>query len=759
MIELRKSLITAEDLSIGVGIDTQNRNGSELQLNKINASTILGVLVVASKSTLESLNVNNLVTKVALTQDTSDIYVYNVESMKWEVKTKNVYVIDTYSNIDKVPDGQDIVYSKTDNTIYYRGEDGWSANGTNLYVVNTKTELTSVPKGVNMCITKDEGTLWSYSDNGWKQVTMRLTEELVLYVEELEDLPEDSLIEVAVVKNPKTGGVFVFDKYSTEKSDGAIIIGKWRRQRTGSGVSVLWFGAAGDGITDDTNAFINAFKHGHVVIPEKTYKITSQVICNNDIIIDGNNATIKFENDGCFKFNGKIGNPIDISTDFNGGTNEVNVFSGTFEKDTIVRLKSNTANSFSNYGISYSQLNRVVKQDGLTVTLYHPAFATYKQNSQITKLQPTIITINKLKLTGKSSFTFLQFEYCVDSVVNNIVIDTDGSSALKLKESFNIVIENCVIHSIGDGIINAIEIDSADNIILQNNSIFANTTGIIFSGDNQSNIVVVENTMISANTDAINTEGKVFSLNAQNCIISALNLKVGGQDIRFNTCSISLKGFLYQQKHIGGDFSFDKCSFTGLSSVIDAPFIRIDTPSHLTLKMNNPYNYIFNDCKFTLSNSYSAVAEFYAYFRYTANSKAQSPIKSTIKVTNTFVTSLNAMALGMFRLYGHFYSCNIESVQHNNNAIPLNMSTLKTQVPTVNFNFTDLVTKIQELTIDNAIFTTTNTIDKLIYDEKLDKKYFTATTGVEYWNTTNETMLSNQTKYVLTPKTFVKSTK
>lgn len=758
MIELRKSLITAEDLSIGVGIDTQNRNGSELQLNKINASTILGVLVVASKSTLESLNVNNLVTKVALTQDTSDIYVYNVESMKWEVKTKNVYVIDTYSNIDKVPDGQDIVYSKTDNTIYYRGEDGWSANGTNLYVVNTKAELTSVPKGVNMCITKDEGTLWAYSDNGWKQVTMRLTEELVLYVEELEDLPEDSLIEVAVVKNPKTGGVFVFDKYSTEKSDGAIIVGKWKRQRTGSGVSVLWFGAAGDGITDDTNAFINAFKHGHVVIPEKTYKITSQVICNNDIIIDGNNATIKFENDGCFKFNGKIGNPIDISTDFNGGTNEVNVFSGTFEKDTIVRLKSNTANSFSNYGISYSQLNRVVKQDGLTVTLYHPAFATYKQNSQITKLQPTIVTINKLKLTGKSSFTFLQFEYCVDSVVNNIVIDTDGSSALKLKESFNIVIENCVIHSVGDGVINAIEIDSSDNIILQNNSIFANTTGIIFSGDNQSNIVVVENTMISANTDAINTEGKVFSLNAQNCIISALNLKVGGQDIRFNTCSISLKGFLYQQKHIGGDFSFDKCSFTGLSSVIDAPFIRIDTPSHLTLKMNNPYNYIFNDCKFTLSNSYSAVAEFYAYFRYTANSKAQSPIKSTIKVTNTLVTSLNAMALGMFRLYGHFYSCNIESVQHNNNAIPLNMSTLKTQVPTANFNFTDLVTKIQELTIDNAIFTTTNTIDKLIYDEKLDKKYFTATTGVEYWNT-NETMLSNQTKYVLTPKTFVKSTK
>lgn len=759
MIELRKSLITAEDLSIGVGIDTQNRNGSELQLNKINASTILGVLVVASKSTLESLNVNNLVTKVALTQDTSDIYVYNVESMKWEVKTKNVYVIDTYSNIDKVPDGQDIVYSKIDNTIYYRGEDGWSANGTNLYVVNTKAELTSVPKGVNMCITKDEGTLWSYSDNGWKQVTMRLTEELVLYVEELEDLPEDSLIEVAVVKNPKTGGVFVFDKYSTEKSDGAIIVGKWKRQRTGSGVSVLWFGAAGDGITDDTNAFINAFKHGHVVIPEKTYKITSQVICNNDIIIDGNNATIKFENDGCFKFNGKIGNPIDISTDFNGGTNEVNVFSGTFEKDTIVRLKSNTANSFSNYGISYSQLNRVVKQDGLTVTLYHPAFATYKQNSQITKLQPTIVTINKLKLTGKSSFTFLQFEYCVDSVVNNIVIDTDGSSALKLKESFNIVIENCVIHSVGDGVINAIEIDSADNIILQNNSIFANTTGIIFSGDNQSNIVVVENTMISANTDAINTEGKVFSLNAQNCIISALNLKVGGQDIRFNTCSISLKGFLYQQKHIGGDFNFDKCSFTGLSSVIDAPFIRIDTPSHLTLKMNSPYNYIFNDCKFTLSNSYSAVAEFYAYFRYTANSKAQSPIKSTIKVTNTFVTSLNAMALGMFRLYGHFYSCNIESVQHNNNAIPLNMSTLKTQVPSVNFNFTDLATKIQELTIDNAIFTTTNTIDKLIYDEKLNKKYFTATTGVEYWNNANETMLSNQTKYVLTPKTFVKSTK
>lgn len=759
MTELRKSLITVEDLSIGVGIDTQSRNGSKLQLHKINASTILGVLVVANKSTLDAINVNNLTTKVALTQDTSDIYVYNNESMKWEVKTKNIYVIDTYTNIDKVPDGQDIVYAKADNITYYRSNDGWVANGTNLYVVNTKNELTNVPKGITMCIAKDEGTLWNYNNNGWKKVTMRLTDELVLYVEELEDLPEDSFIEVAVVKNNKTGGIFVFDQYSTEKADGALTIGKWKRQRTGSGVSVLWFGAKGDGVTDDTNAFINAFQHGHVVIPEKTYKITSQVICNNDIIIDGNNATIKFEADGCFKFNGKIGTPIDISADFQGGTNEVNVFSGTFEKDTVVRLKSNTVNSFSNYGIAYSQLNRVVKQDGLTLALYHPAFTTYKQNSQITKLQPTVITINKLKLTGQSSFTFLSLEYCADSVINNLTIETSGSSAMKIKDSFNMVVENCVVHSVGDGVINAVEIDSSDNVILQNNSIYGNTTGITVTGDNQSNILVLSNNMISAVTDAIDTNGKVFSLNAQNCIISALNLKVGGVDVRFDTCSISLRGFLYQQKHVGGDFSFTKCSFTGLGSVIDAPFIRIDTPSHSTLKMNSPYTYVLSDCKFTLSNSYSAVAEFYSYFRYVANSKVQSPIKSNIKINNVSITSLNAMALGMFRLYGHFYSCMIDTVQHNNNAIPLNMSTLKTQVPAKNFNFTDLVTKIQELTIDNAIFTTTNTIDKLVYDEKLDKKYFTATAGVEYWNNANEIMLSNQTKYVLTPKTFVKSTK
>lgn len=86
------------------------------------------------------------------------------------------------------------------------------------------------------------------------------------------------------VRGDNGGGQFWWDSASTATHDGGLVIaptgvatGRWRRIFDGD-VNVRWFGAKGDGSTDDTAAFIAAIATGYsVFVPEGTY-ITSGVL-------------------------------------------------------------------------------------------------------------------------------------------------------------------------------------------------------------------------------------------------------------------------------------------------------------------------------------------------------------------------------------------------------------------------------------------------------------------------------------------------
>lgn len=83
------------------------------------------------------------------------------------------------------------------------------------------------------------------------------------------------------------GGEFYWNSTSTTTDNGgtviqatAIVTGRWERVHTGS-LNVKWFGAVGDGVTDDTDAFNNSFAEttsiDPVLVPAASYAITGTV--------------------------------------------------------------------------------------------------------------------------------------------------------------------------------------------------------------------------------------------------------------------------------------------------------------------------------------------------------------------------------------------------------------------------------------------------------------------------------------------------
>jgi hypothetical protein len=112
-------------------------------------------------------------------------------------------------------------------------------------------------------------------------------------------------------------GMFVRDDSDTATADdgGTVIMAsngkRWKRRFDGP-VSVRWFGASGDGTTDDTAA-IQAALNGRIrriFIPAGTYKTTATLTINQDTVIEGAG--------GSAEINNQIISKISVSGDFDG---------------------------------------------------------------------------------------------------------------------------------------------------------------------------------------------------------------------------------------------------------------------------------------------------------------------------------------------------------------------------------------------------------------------------------------------------------
>jgi hypothetical protein len=116
-----------------------------------------------------------------------------------------------------------------------------------------------------------------------------VSKDISIAVDTINDFPSSPNDgDVVVVRDLDRGGTFIYDSSKvTEHNDGTNFNG-WIRQFSGP-VNVKWFGAKGDGITDDTEAFSNAIsfaslKRVKTIIPPSLYIINELTMSSNTVL-------------------------------------------------------------------------------------------------------------------------------------------------------------------------------------------------------------------------------------------------------------------------------------------------------------------------------------------------------------------------------------------------------------------------------------------------------------------------------------------
>ena len=117
-------------------------------------------------------------------------------------------------------------------------------------------------------------TEFSISHNGTRGAKSVTSDQIVVAVETINDFPAIAETgDTVIVKDLNRGGTFIYDATKSAVNNSGTIFDGWVRQYSGT-VNVKWFGAAGDGIADDSVAIqnaVNLVNANKIYFPTGTY--------------------------------------------------------------------------------------------------------------------------------------------------------------------------------------------------------------------------------------------------------------------------------------------------------------------------------------------------------------------------------------------------------------------------------------------------------------------------------------------------------
>ncbi len=665
-IKLEKNLITAEDLEVGLGSVIQKRQGQDVQLTQLNATHLLGPLVVDSVDKLADLNQNLMTTQTVIVKENHSIYTWDSTTQAWISSTKGVYVVDSVDDLDSVPNGYNTAL--IDGFVYNKINGVWTMANTSVVAIDNYSDIDNLPAGVTSVIVKTTGSMYYKQGLNWVQVQFSEVGDNIKVVDNIIDLAaqDSKIFSIVFLKDGKRSGIFYYDEEQNGITDGGITFNGWVRQYDGN-PSLYWYGVKGDGTTDDTAAIgTYLLQHDFIDLADGEYVISQPLTVTKSLRINGNNATLNLGANVSINFIGKAQVPIGITGD------NIKLGQSTFETsgmntfnvgDLLLVKGTNQCSVYSTTKMT-SMLSNVAVKNGTTITLTQAAKATMN-NPTIAKINNLIVEISNVKIVQESSADLekcISFEYCKNVKIDNVQLVTKNcKTAIEIKNCYNTQLSACDINAYG---INscALKIIDSDNSIIKSSNIFGQQKAIWLGNDlrciNQAGFFeCILATANNALTDyAIFCEDAVVGVSVSNSQIAG-NIQLGGSTHRFNNCIISCYDKITPKYMNGGEISFINCTLIFLIDTQQNICFGNGSSSNVIgeewLKVSSPMHFEFVDNTFVLTSTYSQVLQLVAV----PTIKEGNQVKHSISYYgNTIVGNAKELVL-----YGPFNKCRIES--------------------------------------------------------------------------------------------------
>ena len=272
------------------------------------------------------------------------------------------------------------------------------------YVTNVANQkLVDLDNAINTAAAAGAGA------NGWADTLIAVSENV--NQRQINDGLE-SIAQLLAIKNPrngqrvyvksyhaglnKGGGTFVYDSTKATINDGGMVINGWVRQVTNTYLNVVNFGALGDGVTNDFDAFKRI----------ENYMIANKALKNFAIHLPTSNS-FYLVNGQSFKSGQGFTNQSCISLDYRDIGRATGDWDETRYADLNIVIKSDNAVIKQASGQYYGVFDKNTKAKLNTVAPFGPSYnneqwTQYKDNYTVATLEHIFIFhgVNSVKVFG-----------------------------------------------------------------------------------------------------------------------------------------------------------------------------------------------------------------------------------------------------------------------------------------------------------------------------------------------------------------------
>lgn len=352
--------------------------------------------------------------------------------------------------------------------------------------------------------------------------------------------------------------------------------GLWANIVHNGEVNVSWFGAKGDGVTDDGDIFKKSINYSNVVLDKDIYLINSVNIDNDNFVVLGNNNYIYFKDNGLLNINNSEKILIQ-HTNFKtfGGQENVNV-------TPINIVNSNNIIIRNSY---FSIQRKLVSETNATKTIsLEKCNSVAFINTEFKNLYPdglyltncSNLDFNNCSFLGVlGNWTLLNIFYSENVSVKNSYFNREDSgnkegSTINFNCKNSSITNCCFKGGKGIDISNETSVQYvSENITISNNRVVSNDIGIY------SNPSFVKN---------INITNNMISFNSVGCFLSGSNVRISENNFLSLSPSDNNPNPSIQL-YDGGELNY--FSISNNDSYLSNIFLRTDGKSDKIIINNN----------------------------------------------------------------------------------------------------------------------------------------------------------------------------